>query len=126
MMPSAKDPAYAAAKAALINLTTSQAVALAPQKIRVNGIAPGSIDFPGGFWDRCRLETPEIYQSGDRRHPLRPLRQTGRDRQCRPCFLASPLASWITGQTLVVDGGQIFRGRDLGRDRIAHMMASRL
>lgn len=49
-MPSAREPAYAAAKAALIQFTTSQALALAPRRIRVNCVAPGSIEFPGGYW----------------------------------------------------------------------------
>lgn len=109
MMPSAKDPAYAAAKAALINLTTSQAVVLAPQKIRVNAIAPGSIDFPGGFWDRCRIEAPEVYQSVIDGIPFG---RHGKPEEIANAalFLASPFASWITGQTLVVDGGQVLRG----------------
>lgn len=108
MMPSAKDPAYAAAKAALINLTTSQAVALAPQKIRVNAIAPGSVDFPGGYWDRCRIETPQIYEAVVAGIPFG---RHGRPEEIANAalFLASPLASWITGQTLVVDGGQVLR-----------------
>jgi 3-oxoacyl-[acyl-carrier protein] reductase len=47
-------PAYAAAKAALISHAKTLAVALAPQGIRVNAGAPGSIDFPEGAWDRVK------------------------------------------------------------------------
>src|SRR5262249_6921598 len=45
---SARTAPYAAVKAAVINYTKSQALILAPKKIRVNAIAPGSIEFPGG------------------------------------------------------------------------------
>ena len=109
MMPSARDPAYAAAKAALINLTTSQAVRLAAQNIRVNAVAPGSVDFPGGYWDRCRVETPDIY--ADVRDGI-PFKRYGAPEEIANAvvFLASPMASWVTGQTLVVDGGQVLRG----------------
>src|SRR5207253_6192369 len=47
---STRTPSYAAVKAALINYTMSQALMLAPKKIRVNAIAPGSVEFPGGMW----------------------------------------------------------------------------
>lgn len=108
MMPSADQPAYAAAKAALIQFTTSEAVRLAARKIRVNCVAPGSIDFPDGFWDRCRVETPDIY--AEVRDSI-PFGRYGTPEEIANAvlFLASPLASWITGQTLVVDGGQVLR-----------------
>ena len=109
MMPSAESPAYAAAKAALINFTSSEALRLAPKAVRVNGIAPGSIDFPGGFWDRCRRETPDVY---DEVKASIPFGRYGKPAEIANAalFLASPLASWVTGQTLVVDGGQVLRG----------------
>ena len=47
-MPSTRTPAYAAVKALLINYTASQAQMHAPKGVRVNGVAPGSIEFPGG------------------------------------------------------------------------------
>jgi len=103
---SARTPAYGAAKAALIQYTASQAVALAGRRIRVNCVAPGSIEFPGGIWDERRRRQPELYE--------RVLRGIPSGRMGRPeevaqavLFLASDLASWITGQTLVVDGGQM-------------------
>jgi 3-oxoacyl-[acyl-carrier protein] reductase len=108
MIPSPHQPAYAAAKAALIQFTTSEAVRLAPQKIRVNCVAPGSIDFPGGFWDKCRVEKPDVY--AEVRDEI-PFGRYGTPQEIANAvlFLASPLASWITGQTLVVDGGQVLR-----------------
>lgn len=101
--------AYAAVKAALSHYTASQALALAPQRIRVNAIAPGSVDFPGGLWDRCRRDDPARYAATLAKIPF--------DRYGTPAdiahaalFLASPAAGWITGQTLVVDGGQGLNG----------------
>lgn len=103
---SARTPPYGAAKAALIQYAASQAVALAGRRIRVNCVAPGSIEFPGGIWDERRRKQPELYE--------RVLRGIPSGRMGRPeevaqavLFLASDLASWITGQTLVVDGGQM-------------------
>ena len=53
---SARTPPYGAVKAALIQYTKSQASVLAAKKIRVNCVAPGSIEFPGGVWDLARRE----------------------------------------------------------------------
>jgi len=96
---------YAAVKAALINYTKGQGLALAAKRIRVNAIAPGSIEFPGGVWDNRKTSDPELYQ--------RVLGSIPWGRYGSPdeiamvaLFLASDLARWITGQTIVVDGGQ--------------------
>ena len=58
--PSARSAPYAAAEAALNQYTTSQAAMLAKHRIRVNAIAPGSIEFPEGLWDRRKAEAPEL------------------------------------------------------------------
>ena len=96
---------YAAVKAALINYTKGQGLALAAKRVRVNAIAPGSIEFAGGIWDSRRTSDPDLYQ--------RILRSIPWGRYGSPeeiaavaLFLASDLASWITGQTIVADGGQ--------------------
>ena len=105
---SVRAPAYAAAKAALIQYTTSQALALAPANIRANGIAPGSVEFPGGFWEECQTSDPGLYGKVLRNIPLGRL---GRPEEIAlvALFLASPMASWVTGQTIVADGGQILQ-----------------
>ena len=98
-------PAYCAAKAALVSHAKSLAVALAPQKIRVNTVAPGSIEFPGGLWEQAKHNNPDFYKPCSR-----PSRGTG---WAQPgevadvvAFLASDRASWVTGVLLVVDGAQ--------------------
>ena len=100
---------YAAVKAALSQYTTSQALALAEHRIRVNAIAPGSIEFPDGLWDRRKHEQPEIYQSTLAKIPFG---RFGAPEEIAHAalFLASPWAGWITGQTLCVDGGQGLMG----------------
>jgi 3-oxoacyl-[acyl-carrier protein] reductase len=104
--PSVRTPPYGAAKAAVIHYTTSQAAALAGKNIRVNCVAPGSIEFPGGTWEKRRTENPSLY---DRILASIPFGRLGRPEEIANVvlFLASPLASWITGQTIVADGGQL-------------------
>jgi 3-oxoacyl-[acyl-carrier protein] reductase len=97
---------YAAVKAAVINYTMSQGLMLAPKKIRVNAIAPGSIEFPGGMWDERRTSNPQLYNAILRSIPWGRL---GRPEEIASVavFLCSDAASWVTGQTLIVDGGQM-------------------
>lgn len=97
---------YAAIKAAVAHYTGSLAVAMAPHRVRVNGIAPGSIEFPGGVWDQARQHNPDLYKAIRGGIPFGRL-GTPEEVANVALFLASDLAGWITGQTLVVDGGQI-------------------
>jgi 3-oxoacyl-[acyl-carrier protein] reductase len=100
---------YAALKAALTSYTGSQALALAPQRIRVNAIAPGSIAFADGLWERRKSEAPETYRATLAKIPFGRF-GTPEEVAHAALFLASPWAGWITGQTLVVDGGQMLNG----------------
>jgi NAD(P)-dependent dehydrogenase (short-subunit alcohol dehydrogenase family) len=106
LMASARTPAYGAVKAALVQYTLTQGLALAAKKIRVNSVAPGSIEFPGGVWDVRKRENPKLYEGTLRTIPWG---RMGRPEEIANVvlFLASDLAAWITGQTITVDGGQM-------------------
>lgn len=106
MRPRPQGPPYAATKAALCQYTTSQALELAAEKIRVNAIAPGSVEFEGGVWDRIRHDKPEHYAATLAKIPFARMGRV-EDIANAALFLASPMAAWITGHTLVVDGGQL-------------------
>jgi 3-oxoacyl-[acyl-carrier protein] reductase len=103
---STRSAPYAAVKAAVINYTMSQALMLAPKKIRVNAIAPGSIEFPGGMWEQRKASDPKLYNAI--LHSI-PWGRLGAPEEIAntALFLCSDAASWITGQTVTVDGGQM-------------------
>jgi 3-oxoacyl-[acyl-carrier protein] reductase len=98
-------PAYCAAKAALVSHAKSLAVALAPQKIRVNTVAPGSIEFAGGLWAQAKQGNPDFYNAILKTIPLG---RMGSPEEVADvvAFLVSERASWVTGVCLAVDGGQ--------------------
>jgi 3-oxoacyl-[acyl-carrier protein] reductase len=98
-------PAYAAAKAAIISYSKTMAIQLAPKNIRVNTIAPGSIEFPGGLWELTKTENPPLYDWALSSIPSGRL-GTPDEVGNVAAFLVSPCASWITGTCLCVDGGQ--------------------
>ncbi len=98
---------YNVAKAALISLTKQMARELAPFRIRVNSVAPGSILFPGGSWDRRRQADPAGMAEFERRElPM----GFGRPEDVANVvvFLASERAGHVSGGCWVVDGAQSF------------------
>jgi 3-oxoacyl-[acyl-carrier protein] reductase len=97
---------YNAVKAAEISLAKSLAQQLAGDNIRVNSVAPGSIHFPGGSWDRRQREDPAGIAEFVRREL--PFGRFGRPEEvgAAVAFLVSARASWISGACVPVDGCQ--------------------
>jgi 3-oxoacyl-[acyl-carrier protein] reductase len=95
--------AYAAAKGGVMTLTRGLAKELAPRNIRVNAIAPGVIETP--FHDK--FSTPELLESFRKGIPLGRL-GTAEDCAGAVLYLVSPLASYVTGQSIDINGGQWF------------------
>ena len=109
MRASTRSAPYGAVKAAAIHYTASLAAMLGAKGIRVNAVAPGSIEFPGGTWEQRREEGSPIYTSIRDRIPAKRLGEPDEVADV-VLFLASHAARWVTGQTIVVDGGQLLFG----------------
>ena len=95
------NPAYAASKAGAVSLTKTLGEAWAPDGIRVVGLAPGLVDTK---LTKVTTEHPGRLEGALRSIPLGRM-GTPKDMAGAALFLASPLAAYVVGQTLVVDGG---------------------
>lgn len=102
----AQSAPYTAAKAGVVALTKEMAVDLARYGIRVNSVAPGSIFFRGGSWEKRQQAQPEkVAQMIERELPWK---RFGKPEEVAAAvaFLCSSRASWISGACLPVDGAQ--------------------
>ncbi len=98
---------YAATKAALNHAACAMAKLVGKDGIRVNAIAPGNILFPGGSWEKITAGRPEAWKRWIDREVA--LRRFGKVEEIADAalWLASDRASFVTGATIVVDGGQV-------------------
>ena len=98
--------AYAVSKAASMQLVRNLAVEWGPANVRVNGIAPGLVrtDFARALW-----ENPKALAQAEAYYPLRRIGEPD-DIGGAAVFLASRAGHWITGQTIVIDGGGTIAG----------------
>jgi NAD(P)-dependent dehydrogenase (short-subunit alcohol dehydrogenase family) len=96
---------YAAAKAGVLGLTRDMARDLGPHNIRVNGICPGCIETP--MMDRSLRRDPDPGAAKRKMASAIPLRRLGKPQEIAQVvlFLASDLASYVSGVGLLVDGG---------------------
>jgi len=99
------DFAYSTVKAALIAYAKKLAILHAAAGVRVNSIAPGSVEFPGGVWAQVHEHQPGLYE---RVRTSIPRGRLGTPEEIADVavFLCSPRAGWVTGECVAVDGGQ--------------------
>jgi NAD(P)-dependent dehydrogenase (short-subunit alcohol dehydrogenase family) len=104
-LPPGED-AYGAMKAGVISLTGQLAAKYGPAGIRVNAVSPGPVMFEGGFWDEVRTGAPQLFAAATRLAALG--RHATPEEVADPvAFLCSPLASYITGANLRIDGAAL-------------------
>lgn len=96
-------PAYCASKGGVMQLTKAMSLALAPHNIRVNAVGPGSIDTEMMAGVNANPEAMKMAMSRT------PLQRMGSAREIADvvAFLASDKASYVTGETIYVDGGRL-------------------
>lgn len=97
---------YNASKAAMISLSKEMARELAPYGVRVNSVAPGSILFPGGSWERRQQQNPEGIAAFVKAELPAGRFGTVEEVADVVVFLASGRANWVSGACITVDGCQ--------------------
>jgi len=104
-----RDPmAYNVMKAGLLNYAKNLSNKVAVDQIRVNAVAPGPIYFEGGAWETIKANLPDFFAEVSSSIPMGRM-GTPADVAKAVAFYASDAASYISGTTLVVDGGRTRR-----------------
>jgi NAD(P)-dependent dehydrogenase (short-subunit alcohol dehydrogenase family) len=106
--------AYVASKHGLLGLTRAMSLDYAQMGVRVNCVCPGTIDTPMLRWAAGLSDDPEkVIQTCNRMHPVG---RIGKPEEVADAivYLASPMASFITGTALVVDGGMLVPAGGMG------------
>jgi NAD(P)-dependent dehydrogenase (short-subunit alcohol dehydrogenase family) len=106
--------AYVASKHGLLGLTRAMSLDFAQNGIRVNCVCPGAIDTPMLRWAASLSDDPEaVIQTCNRMHPIG---RIGRAEEVADSivYLASPMASFVTGAALIVDGGMLVPAGGMG------------
>jgi 3-oxoacyl-[acyl-carrier protein] reductase len=98
------NPSYGAMKAATINYMAQLAQRWGTDGIRANTVSPGPIFIEGRRWQSISERHPDIYERDRDRHPSKRM-GTADEVASIVTVLASPAASWVTGQNVLVDGG---------------------
>jgi NAD(P)-dependent dehydrogenase (short-subunit alcohol dehydrogenase family) len=98
------NPAYSAAKAALLSLTKSLAVEYGPRGVRTNMVSPGTIQTGAEAWTKRIKRDPKIFEKLSRWYPVGRVGKP-EDIAAAVCYLAADEAGFCNGTNLVVDGG---------------------
>jgi 3-oxoacyl-[acyl-carrier protein] reductase len=94
---------YGAVKAALIHYAKGLSNQLIPKGIRVNSVSPGNTYFDGGIWQTIEKNVPDLFKTAMGLNPTGRM-GTAQEVAAGVVFLASPLASRISGTNLIIDG----------------------
>jgi 3-oxoacyl-[acyl-carrier protein] reductase len=95
---------YNVMKAGLINYTKNLSHMLAPKKIRANSVSPGPIFVDGGGWDNIKRTNPQVYEGALAQIPIGRM-GAPEEVAAAVAYLSSPVAGFVTGANLIIDGG---------------------
>lgn len=113
-LPKLEQLDYGVTKAGIVSMTRSSALSLAPHNIRVNAVAPGIIDTPmtqANAERRSKVRGVSVEEAIQPLLEVTPMKRMGSPAEVAQLirFLCSDDSSYITGQTIVIDGGQLMR-----------------